>query len=58
MWVYHSLVSPRLGRICELAGVELIAWKVDREERMRELLEKGATGICSNEPRLFAQLTR
>ena len=29
MWVYHPLVSPRLARICDLAGVELIAWTVD-----------------------------
>jgi glycerophosphoryl diester phosphodiesterase len=56
MWVYHSLVSPRLGRICELAGVELIAWKIDEEARMHELLAEGATGICSNDPRLFAEL--
>ena len=56
MWVYHPLISPRLSRICELAGVELIAWKVDKEERMRELLEEGVTGICSNDPRLFERI--
>lgn len=56
MWVYHGLVSPRLSRICRLADVELIAWKVDREDRMHQLLDAGVTGICSNEPRLFAQL--
>lgn len=58
MWVYHALVTPRLGRICDLAGVELIAWKVEEEELMRQLLARGATGICSNDPRLFAELTR
>jgi glycerophosphoryl diester phosphodiesterase len=58
MWVYHPLVSPRLGRICELADVELIAWKVDEAARMHELLEGGATGICSNEPELFPALRR
>jgi glycerophosphoryl diester phosphodiesterase len=56
MWVYHPLVSPRLGRICKLAGVELIAWKVNEEPRMRTLLEAGATGICSSEPQLFEHL--
>lgn len=56
MWVYHALISPRLSRICQLADVELIAWKVDREDHMRRLLDAGATGICSNEPHLFAQL--
>lgn len=56
MWVYHSLVSTRLGRICRLAGVELIAWTVDDEARMRKLLDAGVAGICSNDPRLFARL--
>jgi glycerophosphoryl diester phosphodiesterase len=53
MWVYHPLVSPRLARICKLARVELIAWTVDSEPRMRELVEAGVTGLCSNDPRLF-----
>lgn len=56
MWVYHPLVSPRLGRICKLAGVELIAWKVNEEERMRRLLAGGASGVCSSEPHLFSRI--
>ncbi len=56
MWVYHPLVSARLARICRLAGVELIAWTVDDLPRMRTLVEAGVTGLCSNDPRLFAQL--
>jgi glycerophosphoryl diester phosphodiesterase len=56
MWVYHPLVSPRLGRICELSGVELIAWKVNDEERIRQLFEEGATGVCSSEPSLFKSI--
>ncbi len=56
MWVYHPLVSARLARICKLAGVELIAWTVDDEKRMRRLVAAGVTGICSNDPRLFARL--
>jgi glycerophosphoryl diester phosphodiesterase len=57
MWVYHPLVSPRLARICKLAGVELIAWTVDDERRMRALVEAGVTGLCSNDPRLFEELS-
>lgn len=53
MWVYHPLISARLARICKLAGVELIAWTVDDEKRMRQLLELGVTGLVSNDPRLF-----
>jgi glycerophosphoryl diester phosphodiesterase len=56
MWVYHPLVSARLARICKLAGVELIAWTVDEEKRMRELVALGVDGLCSNDPRLFARL--
>jgi glycerophosphoryl diester phosphodiesterase len=56
MWVYHPLVSPRLARICDLAGVELIAWTVDEEPRMRKLVAAGVHGICSNDPRLFKSL--
>lgn len=56
MWVYHRLVTPRLVRICDISGVELIAWKPDKAEEIRELLELGVHGICSNDPRLFAQL--
>jgi glycerophosphoryl diester phosphodiesterase len=56
MWVYHPLVSARLARICKLAGVELIAWTVDDEKRMRRLVAAGVDGICSNDPRLFGRL--
>ncbi|MGA8745657.1 MAG: glycerophosphodiester phosphodiesterase [Solirubrobacterales bacterium] len=56
MWVYHPLISRRLARITELAGVELIAWTVDDPERMKRLLERGVDGLCSNDPRLFARL--
>ncbi|HEY5816613.1 MAG TPA: glycerophosphodiester phosphodiesterase [Solirubrobacterales bacterium] len=56
MWVYHPLISPRLARIAKLAGVELIAWTVDDLVRMRKLVDAGVTGICSNDPRLFAAL--
>jgi len=56
MWVYHPLVSARLARICKLAGVELIAWTVDGEKRMHELVAMGVDGICSNDPRLFTRI--
>lgn len=56
MWVYHPLVSARLARICRLSKVELIAWTVDDEKRMRKLVEAGVSGLCSNDPRLFAKL--
>jgi glycerophosphoryl diester phosphodiesterase len=56
MWVYHPLISTRLARICRLADVELIAWTVDDLPRMQRLVDMGATGLCSNDPRLFDRL--
>jgi glycerophosphoryl diester phosphodiesterase len=56
MWVYHPLASAKLARICHLAGVELIAWTVDDEPRMRQLVDMGVDGLVSNDPRLFAKL--
>ena len=56
MWVYHPLVSPKLASICKRCGVELIAWTVDDEARMRKLLDMGVDGLVSNDPRLFANL--
>jgi glycerophosphoryl diester phosphodiesterase len=57
MWVYHPLISRRLARITRLAGVELIAWTVDDLPSMNRLLALGVTGLCSNDPRLFARLS-
>jgi glycerophosphoryl diester phosphodiesterase len=57
MWVYHPLVSRRLARITEIAEVELIAWTVDDLPRMQRLVAAGATGLCSNDPRLFCRLS-
>jgi glycerophosphoryl diester phosphodiesterase len=53
MWVYHPLVTSRLARICDLAGVELIAWTVDDAARMEKLVAAGVHGLVSNDPRLF-----
>lgn len=57
MWVYHPLATPRLARIAELAEVELVAWTVDDPHRMQRLAAMGVTGLCTNDPRLFADLT-
>ncbi len=56
MWVYHPLASRQLAKITSLARVELIAWTVDDLPRMERLVAAGVDGICSNDPRLFAQL--
>lgn len=56
MWVYHPIVSSRLARETARAGVELIAWTVDELPQMRKLMQAGVNGLCSNDPRLFAEL--
>ncbi|HEX5763689.1 MAG TPA: glycerophosphodiester phosphodiesterase [Solirubrobacterales bacterium] len=56
MWVYHPLVTRRLARVSRAAGIDLIAWTVDDLARMRQLVDAGVTGLCSNDPRLFARL--
>ncbi|HEY1356048.1 MAG TPA: glycerophosphodiester phosphodiesterase [Solirubrobacterales bacterium] len=56
LWVYHPIVTPRLAEVARVAGVELIAWTVDDLDRMRKLVAAGVTGLCSNDPRLFASL--
>lgn len=57
MWVYHPIVTPRLARATREAGVDLIAWTVDDLAQMRKLVGAGVTGLCSNDPRLFARLS-
>ena len=55
VWVYHQIVTPKLVEAAEEAGVELITWTVDELDRMVELLRMGVHGVCSNDPRLFAE---
>jgi glycerophosphoryl diester phosphodiesterase len=53
VWAYHPIITPRLVEAAGDIGVELIAWTVDDPERIRELIDMGVNGICSNDPRLF-----
>ncbi len=56
IWAYHLAITVRLLDACRNAGLELIAWTVDDAQRIRELAALGVDGICTNDPRLFAQL--
>jgi glycerophosphoryl diester phosphodiesterase len=56
IWVYHPIVTARLAAVARDAGVDLIAWTVDDLPRMERLRDAGVSGLCSNDPRLFAQL--
>jgi glycerophosphoryl diester phosphodiesterase len=57
LMVHWRLVSPRLVRRVRAAGGELYVWTVDDLGRLRELEGLGVTGVITNDPRLFSQLT-
>ncbi len=56
VWVYHPLITAPLANACREIDVQLIAWTVDDAKRMHELTQIGVDGICTNDPRLFADL--
>jgi glycerophosphoryl diester phosphodiesterase len=51
------VVSPRLVQAVRRAGGEVYVWTVDDVGRIERLAGLGVTGIITNDPRLFAQLT-
>jgi glycerophosphoryl diester phosphodiesterase len=53
VWVYHPIITPRAIEAARDLGVELYAWTVDDAATIRQLLEMGVDGICTNDPRLF-----
>ena len=58
IWAYNPVITPRLARACHDTGLELIAWTVDDSREMKRLAALGVDGICTNDPRLFAELDR
>lgn len=58
MWVYWPLVGRRLLDVARPAGVAVNAWTVDDPARIRALRRLGVDGICTNDPRFFAELDR
>jgi glycerophosphoryl diester phosphodiesterase len=57
VWIHQGLASSALAAAAHDAGCILVAWTVDDAPRMRELVAMGVDGICTNDPRLFAQLS-
>jgi glycerophosphoryl diester phosphodiesterase len=56
IWLYHSLASRAVADAADDAGCKLICWTVDDPARIDALIELGADGICTNDPRLFGDL--
>lgn len=55
-WVYDPLITRRLVESAHGAGVAVVAWTVDDPTRIAALAALGVDGICSNDPRLLADL--
>ena len=57
LMAHWRLVTPRLVRAVSGAGGELFVWTVDDLPSIRRLADLGVTGVISNDPRLFAEMT-
>ena len=58
IWLYHPLATPAILDAAHDSGAKLICWTVDDPERMDALPALGVDGICTNDPRFFAQAGR
>jgi glycerophosphoryl diester phosphodiesterase len=56
VWVYHPLITARLVEAAHAAGIAVIAWTVDDPARVATLAALDVDGICSNDPRLLADV--
>ena len=50
LWQEHTLVDRSLVDALHDAGMRLIVWTVDDAAEMRQLVEIGVDGICTNRP--------
>ena len=50
LWQEHTLVDRSLVDALHDAGMQLIVWTVDDVAEMRQLVEIGVDGICTNRP--------
>jgi glycerophosphoryl diester phosphodiesterase len=57
LMAHWRLVSPELVEAVHAAGGELFVWTVDDPARIRALEALGVTGVISNDPRLFDELS-
>ena len=53
VWPKHSLVTPARVKELHALGCRVIVWTVNDASRIRELIEWGVDGICSDDLTLF-----
>jgi glycerophosphoryl diester phosphodiesterase len=56
VWIYQTLITRSLVEAAHGEGVAVIAWTVDDPARAVALAALGVDGICSNDPRILANL--
>ena len=55
--LHHSVASAAAIATAHELGVPVYVWTVDEPRRAQELVEAGADGIITNDPRVFSELT-
>lgn len=50
LWQEQSLIDRELVVAAHGAGARVLAWTVNEPERMRQLIEMGVDGLCTNYP--------
>lgn len=50
LWQEQALIDHELMAAAHHAGVRVLAWTVNEPERMRQLIELGVDGLCTNYP--------
>lgn len=53
IWAFYGVVTPALVEVTRDAGLKLNVWTIDDPGLIENMLNLGADGICSNDPRLF-----
>jgi glycerophosphoryl diester phosphodiesterase len=51
--LHYALVSPRLVERCHARGAAVLAWTVEDEVALRQVLAAGVDGVITNDPRLL-----
>ena len=54
--LHHSVASAAAIRRAHEAGAAVYVWTVDDVRLARRLIDAGADGIITNDPRIFAAL--